>query len=899
MTPSLTQIRQIGQRLSAGQPRRENISTDLAKAFGWSAETLRATVVEDRGRKFPIIRAFSSGQPAAIFVASTGQTTQQELETACEFGYQSAVRWGLFADRRGISAFNCSWIYNDDWVILPLIDWSNVSGFLNYLESFTPQGVLSKRLDEYALEKFYPVRFLKSVDDTLVSRLDFWRAEALRFSELTEKTDQDLQLLYSQFFVLRIVEDRGLALTLPALSSSVSTDGRATSRAQLGKIYRAARKKIGEELFSKDAFEGFPENILFGIINDLYSPHGGPTGFKRYNFAWMDADVLGSAYEKYISSVLLPRAPLPQFELFDQPLRSVERISVRKAAGAYYTPPFLSKYLTEIALEKFFDRNQADALPKVIDFACGSGSFLTSALDGLLRRLRSIDNKRNWAREIIDSGCLQGIDIDERAVTMARLNVWQRLTEEPTPLPLPKLAKYIRAADALRNETWKQTKNKFDIVLGNPPFLATSKVASRSYLEANYKTATGRFDFSHLFVEKGVSILSDGGVAAFVLPNRIFRNKDAATLRAEIIGQADVLVVLDFESLEVFEGTSAYIGGIVVRKKSPQTKGLESTRAVVIKDIQSNLIAERMLLATFSTADISDSFLSAFNTDLPSGGLGWILIPTEVRMLRAKLQNNSERLDAVAGIFQGIRTGANDVFIVSMNDESDIRFVRVVNGFGEQVLLERTLLRPMIYGSDVQRYEIASPTRYLIYPYLPNMTLSDTTFEQEAPLTYRYLKKYRDILSQRSGISDGSYKWFELVRKRNELWLTKAKLLIRDLSPETAFAVDPKGTVFLAGGTAVVPNDADLLFSILAYLNTSIASNYLKVVTPQFRGNFQKFEPQHLEILPVPSVVIDGSNDCARLGEMAREVVMRKAERPSGLINELEEEIEQLIRSRI
>ena len=81
------------------------MSTELAKAFGWQPENLRATVVEDRGRRFPIIRAFSSGQPAAIFIASTGQAIQQELATACEYGYHSAVRWGLFADRRGILAF--------------------------------------------------------------------------------------------------------------------------------------------------------------------------------------------------------------------------------------------------------------------------------------------------------------------------------------------------------------------------------------------------------------------------------------------------------------------------------------------------------------------------------------------------------------------------------------------------------------------------------------------------------------------------------------------------------------------------------------------------------------------------------------------------------------------------
>ncbi len=362
--------------------------------------------------------------------------------------------------------------------------------------------------------------------------------------------------------------------------------------------------------------------------------------------------------------------------------------------------------------------------------------------------------------------------------------------------------------------------------------------------------------------------------------------------------KSEIVALLDFESLEIFEGTSAYIGGIAFRRRSPAAHPTTPTRVVIVKSIESYLITQRMLAATFSSAEISDAFLSAFSADLPSGGAPWVLIPLEERDLRARLQSKSERLDAIAGIFQGIRTGANDIYIVTIEDEADARFVRAINGVGEQLLLERTYLRSMVYGSDVKRYEIVSPTRYLIYPYKPNSPMSEEILAQEAPLTYKYLKRYQGILSQRSGISDGSYKWFELVRRRNEDWLLKPKLLIRDLSPETAFAVDNTGVAFLVGGTAVVPNDLGCLLPLLAYLNTSIASNYLKVVTPQFRGNFQKFEPQHLEGLPVPSVLLEG-DIAAKIGDLARRIVSIKSRKSNESVEELEIEIEKLIRSQI
>lgn len=83
--------------------------------------------------------------------------------------------------------------------------------------------------------------------------------------------------------------------------------------------------------------------------------------------------MFGPCLREVLSTVLNPLPPAPQLDLFNTSHRDVERVSVRRANGVYYTPPFLTKYLARKCIKAFHDRVGADALPRGVDFACGSG----------------------------------------------------------------------------------------------------------------------------------------------------------------------------------------------------------------------------------------------------------------------------------------------------------------------------------------------------------------------------------------------------------------------------------------------------------------------------------------------------------------------------------------------
>ncbi|MBA3356835.1 MAG: hypothetical protein H0U18_13035 [Pyrinomonadaceae bacterium] len=187
--------------------------------------------------------------------------------------------------------------------------------------------------------------------------------------------------------------------------------------------------------------------------------------------------------------------------------------------------------------------------------------------------------------------------------------------------------------------------------------------------------------------------------------------------------------------------------------------------------------------------------------------------------------------------------------------------------------IETELLHPVVFGSDIQKYDVVNANRLIIYPYRNNTAIQESVIKEDYPRAFEYLSKYKDVLAARGSISASRLSWYELVRKRDERWLTSPKLVIRDLATETSFAIDPTGNTFLVGGTAVVPADSELLFPLLAYLNSSIVNQYLRQITPEFKGGFQKFEPQHLQQIPVLTRLMTDDEFTHRLSSEVRRII--------------------------
>lgn len=272
----------------------------------------------------------------------------------------------------------------------------------------------------------------------------------------------------------------------------------------------------------------------------------------------------------------------------------------------------------------------------------------------------------------------------------------------------------------------------------------------------------------------------------------------------------------------------------------------------------------------------------------------WLLLPPAARNRRIALSARSATLADVAPTRQGIRTGANDIFIVTLESAAS-GYARVTNTAGDTATLETELLRPVIFGTEIQRYDTVQPTKLLLYPYRRGAPIEESEFRTRFPNTWEYLERYRYPLAERGSLTRTGGKWYELIWKRDEAWLKSPKLLIRDLITETAFAIDHTGETFLVGGTAVVPENPELLWPLLGYLNSSIVTEHLRQSTPAFRGGFQKVEPRHLDSIPVPFRLLRDADFASQIATSARRAVDAKVSQRLDVLQAAEREIDQLV----
>ena len=164
-------------------------------------------------------------------------------------------------------------------------------------------------------------------------------------------------------------------------------------------------------------------------------------------FHLIDADVLGAVYEQYlghVSQVARERAERKERQLAlmgmaTSQVEFVEKRAKRKQQGIYYTPKWVVDYIVRETVVKTLDevgRGKGAAEERlfnirILDPACGSGSFLIRAYDELLRRAAALSERPDKyvfedERGIILKRSIYGVDLDSQAVDIARLNLMLR-----------------------------------------------------------------------------------------------------------------------------------------------------------------------------------------------------------------------------------------------------------------------------------------------------------------------------------------------------------------------------------------------------------------------------------------------------------------------------------------
>ena len=226
-----------------------------------------------------------------------------------------------------------------------------------------------------------------TVDEAILDDIENWRDDlakniAIRNLELShEEMNVAVQRTIDRILFLRICEDRGIE-EYGCLQKLLEGEG--VYERLLGLFHRAdTRYNSGIFHFSEEpGWEEMPDrltptltiddSVLKKIIKRLYYPE------SPYEFSVISPVILGQVYEQFLGKVIR-LTPGHQAKVEYKP-------EVKKAGGVYYTPEFIVDYIVNHTVgELVKDKTPRDvAKLRVLDPACGSGSFLLGAYQFLL-----------------------------------------------------------------------------------------------------------------------------------------------------------------------------------------------------------------------------------------------------------------------------------------------------------------------------------------------------------------------------------------------------------------------------------------------------------------------------------------------------------------------------------
>ncbi len=603
---------------------------------------------------------------------------------------------------------------------------------------FSKEAVLKGSFDRYA-EETRGKRGTSEVDAEFLREIEGWRDEfarniAIRNEDLSvDDLNFAVQTTIDRIIFLRIAEGRGAE---PYGSLLALVNG-ADIYARLVALYRKADTRYNSGLFDFKADRlttglAIDDKVLKPILQNLYYPQ------SPYEFSVLPVEILGNVYEQFLGKVIrLTKGHRAVVE---------EKPEVKKAGGVYYTPAYIVDYIVKQTVGELCEGKSPKQMEKlrILDPACGSGSFLLRAYQELLDRhlawYRGHQPEKHrkevfpgpggdWRlttaekRRIVLNN-IYGVDIDRQAVEVTKLSLLLKVLEGENDetlkqhtlfgeRALPSLEGNIKCGNSLIAPDYYEDEQAelipvderrrlntfdwpiefasilksggFDAVVGNPPYGADYDDGQKRYFQSRYVYRKGKPETYVYFLEKGISLLRNSGALGYITPNAWLTNHYGAQIRKFVLEETAIAHVVDLERTRVFQKAVVDTAIVVVNRGTPSS----GHRVQVWRGTEAHEIALQFAVEQSRWAQDSELIV---NTQAD---------PREIRVID-RLERSGVTLDSLVEYSQGVipyktkEDGAENLYIAA-------------DGHGKD-------WRPLLESaSQVRRYEVDAPEAYIRY----------------------------------------------------------------------------------------------------------------------------------------------------------------------------------------
>ncbi len=783
---------------------------------------------------------------------------------------------------------------------------------------FSKESVLKGSFDKFVASDRQK-RGTTEVDAEFLKEIESWRETlakniAARNTRLSvRELNFAVQLTIDRIIFLRMCEDRGIE---PYGQIQSFLNGTNTYH-RLRQLFYHSDDKYNSGLFDFQADRLTPDlkiddNALKEIFKNLYYPE------SPYEFSVLSADILGHVYEQFLGKVIrLTEAHHAKVE---------EKPEVRKAGGVYYTPTYIVDYIVKNTVGKLCESKtprQISSL-RILDPACGSGSFLLGAYQYLLNYHRDWYQKNNpqkHTKEIYQGhggqwnlttqekkrillNNIYGVDIDPQAVEVTKLSLLLKVLEGENQDTLERQLKLFkeRALPDLGSNI------KCGNSLIGPDFYKGKQI---SLLEPDEMYRINPFDWEKEFPE----IMKRGGFDT-VISNppyiRIQMMKEWAPIEVELYkqnytaaskGNYDIYVVFVERGLGLLNKRGR-LGFILPHKffnaqygqplRALLSKSKHLAEVVHFGDQQVFTGATTYTCLLFLDKEGCDQCQFVKVDDLNAWGstkestegripsiritaAEWNFAVGKSAGLFEKLRRMPIKLGDVAGrIFQGIIPGADKVYTVELLEQHRKGALCYSRAMDAEVYLESSLLRKIVSGAQVNRFFIKETNSRIIYPYIicdnNSVLIKPKELEQDFPLVFNYFQKTRGILDKRDRGSGKGPEWYKYIRRQNIALQPQQKIAVPRLVNRLQAGYDENGSFCLdnvdVGGIVLSEKYPLSNLYILGLLNSKLLNYYFVKNTVPFRGGFFSANRQYIEKLPVCNINFSDPSDKTRHGKM-------------------------------
>lgn len=489
--------------------------------------------------------------------------------------------------------------------------------------------------------------------------------------------------------------------------------------------------------------------------------------------------------------------------------------SEKEVNGAVYTPESIRRFIVSNTLSQF-PIEQWENL-SIADISCGCGGFFTTTLDVI--------------REHINISCyslienLYGIDIASYSIDRTRILLSLYAIEKGEDYDYLPINLYN--ANSLTFD-WNtidtvQENGGFDIIIGNPPYVSSSKISQESKdALCNWSvTRTGKTDLYIPFFQIALECLNDNGVLGYITVNNFYRSVNGRAFRTYVSYYGYDFKIIDFGAEQVFKGRSTYTCICIISKNVGDVKYIKTLSSSLSKIVESDYT-----ILPYNMLDNHE---------------GWLLQSLDVASNIKRIEGCGKPLGKVFNIKNGFATLKNEVYVLNVvKQDQDYYYTQTKKGevFKIEKLICRDVIKPNTLKHEI---ELNEKIEKLIFPYTPSSQgleiIPEDKLKNEFPMAYEYLLANRETLKKRDKGTREYEAWYAFGRTQ-ALNVSGYKLLFPYIADAPYFVISDNKDLLFYNGYALVSDDLRKLKIAQKILQSNVFWYYIKNSSKPYGGDY-------------------------------------------------------------